>query len=104
MITNLIENAIKYSRQPIITITTANGDNRFILSVKDNGIGIGKKQMKKLFTKFYRIRNDEEYAAKGFGIGLTFVKKIITAHHGKISVDSVPGEGSTFTVELPQYL
>jgi len=104
MITNLIENAIKYSRQPIITITTANGDNRFILSVKDNGIGIGKKQMKKLFTKFYRIRNDEEYAAKGFGIGLTFVKKIITAHHGKISVDSVPGEGSTFTVELLQYL
>ena len=102
MITNLIENAIKYSRQPIITITTANGDNRFVLSVKDNGIGIGKKQMKKLFTKFYRIRNDEEYAAKGFGIGLTFVKKIITAHHGKISVDSVPGEGSTFTVELPQ--
>ncbi len=102
MITNVIENAIKYSKHPVLTIATTNEDNRFILSVQDNGLGIGKKQMKKLFTKFYRIRNDEEYAAKGFGIGLTFVRKIITAHKGKIYVESVPGKGSTFTMELPQ--
>jgi two-component system phosphate regulon sensor histidine kinase PhoR len=102
MITNLIENAIKYSKQPVIIITTINKDGRFVLSVMDNGIGIGKNQMKKLFTKFYRIRNDEEYAAKGFGIGLTFVKKIITAHKGKIYVESFPGKGSTFIIELPQ--
>jgi two-component system phosphate regulon sensor histidine kinase PhoR len=103
MITNLIENAIKYSKQPVIIVATANKDDRFYLSVQDNGIGIGKNQMKKLFTKFYRIRNDEEYAAKGFGIGLTFVKKIITAHKGKIYAESFPGKGSTFTVELPQH-
>jgi len=102
MITNLIENAIKYSRQPAIDIFTANKDHHFMLSVQDNGIGIAKNQMKKLFTKFYRIRNDEEYAAKGFGIGLTFVRKIITAHKGKMYVESLPGKGSTFTVELPQ--
>jgi two-component system phosphate regulon sensor histidine kinase PhoR len=101
MITNLIENAIKYSRQPVIIINTINLPGKFVLSVSDNGIGIGKNQMKKLFRKFYRIRNDEEYAAKGFGIGLTFVKKIITAHKGKIDVKSIPGKGSTFTVELP---
>ena len=102
MITNLIENAIKYSKQPVIAITTANKNGSFVLSITDNGIGIGKPQMKKLFTKFYRIRNNEEYAAKGFGIGLTFVKKIVLAHKGKIGVESVPGKGSTFTVEVPQ--
>src|SRR4030095_16776094 len=102
MITNLIENAIKYSKRPVITITTANENRHFVISVKDNGIGIGKNQMKKLFTKFYRIRNNEEYAAKGFGIGLTFVKKIVTSHKGKIRVESAPGKGSIFTIEMPQ--
>jgi two-component system phosphate regulon sensor histidine kinase PhoR len=102
MITNLIENAIKYSKRPVITITTANENGHFVISVKDNGIGIDKNQMKKLFTKFYRIRNNEEYAAKGFGIGLTFVKKIVTSHKGKIRVESAPGKGSTFTIAMPQ--
>jgi two-component system phosphate regulon sensor histidine kinase PhoR len=100
MITNLVENAIKYSKQPVITITTLSKPENFILSVKDNGIGFGKNQVKKLFRRFYRIQNNEEYVAKGFGLGLTFVKKIINAHAGKIYVDSVPGSGSTFTVEL----
>jgi two-component system phosphate regulon sensor histidine kinase PhoR len=58
--------------------------------------------MKKLFRKFYRIQNNEEYTAKGFGIGLTFVKKIIRAHKGRIYVESIAGKGSTFTVELPE--
>ncbi len=101
VITNLIENAIKYSKQPVITITTINKPGLFALSVADNGIGIEKKQVKKLFRKFYRIQNNEEYTAKGFGIGLTFVKKIINAHKGRIYVESNPGKGSTFTVELP---
>lgn len=102
MVTNLIENAIKYSKHPVITINTMNENGRFILSVKDNGIGISRGQMKKLFTKFYRIRNNDEYPAKGFGIGLTFVKKIVRAHKGTIHIESVPGKGSTFTVELPK--
>src|SRR5438477_671396 len=100
LITNLVENAIKYSKQPVITITTLSKPENFILSVKDNGIGIEKNEVKKLFRRFYRIRNNEEYVAKGFGIGLTFVKKIINAHAGKIYVESVPGSGSAFTVEL----
>jgi two-component system, OmpR family, phosphate regulon sensor histidine kinase PhoR len=102
MITNLIENAIKYSRQPVITVTTLNKPGFFVLAIADNGIGIEKTKMKKLFRKFYRIQNNEEYTAKGFGIGLTFVKKIIRAHKGRISVESIAGKGSTFTVELPE--
>ena len=101
MITNLIENAIKYSKEPVIIITTINTPEHFILSITDNGIGIEKRHIKKLFRKFYRIRNNEEYVAKGFGIGLTIVRKIVSAHTGKIYVESVPAKGSTFTVELP---
>ena len=101
-IINLIENAIKYSKLPSIVVTTDTRNNWFILSVQDNGIGISKNQTRKLFKKFYRIRNDEEYAAKGFGIGLTFVKKIVDAHKGKIFIQSIAGQGSTFTIELPQ--
>jgi two-component system phosphate regulon sensor histidine kinase PhoR len=102
MITNLIENAVKYSKHPVITTTTINKPGLFVLSVADNGIGIEKNQMKKLFRKFYRIQNKDEYTAKGFGIGLTFVKKIIIAHKGSINVESLPGKGSTFTVVLPE--
>jgi two-component system, OmpR family, phosphate regulon sensor histidine kinase PhoR len=102
MIINLIENAIKYSKQPVIVIATADKPGYFILSITDNGIGIEKNKMKKLFRKFYRIQNEEEYTSKGFGIGLTFVRKITKAHKGIISVDSVPGKGSTFRVELPE--
>ena len=101
VITNLIDNALKYSREPDITIKTENRDHVLLLSVKDNGIGIEKKQLKKLFDKFYRVKNGDVQAAVGFGIGLSFVKKIALAHDGKISVTSEPGKGSEFTLSLP---
>lgn len=100
VIINLLDNAIKYSKEPRIVISTKNSDNKMILSVKDNGIGIEKNQLKKVFNKFFRIRKEDTYASKGFGIGLSFVKKIVTEHGGKIKVDSEPGKGSDFTVEL----
>jgi len=101
VIVNLLDNAIKYSKDPAITISTKNGDSSIILAVKDNGIGIEKKQLKNVFKKFFRIRKGDTYASKGFGLGLAFVKKIVTAHAGKIKVESEPGKGSTFAVELP---
>lgn len=101
VITNLIDNAIKYSRNPEIVISTRNKGNLLLLSIKDNGIGIEKKQLKKLFDKFYRVRKGDVQAAAGFGIGLSFVKKIVQAHGGKITVASEPGKGSEFTLSLP---
>jgi two-component system phosphate regulon sensor histidine kinase PhoR len=101
VIINLVENAIKYSKRPDITITTSSTDNRMLLSVKDNGIGIEKSQVKNLFKKFFRVRQGDTYTSKGFGLGLSFVKKIVMAHGGKIKVMSMPGEGSTFIIELP---
>jgi two-component system phosphate regulon sensor histidine kinase PhoR len=101
VVVNLLDNAIKFSRDPQVNIQTYNQDGRMILSVKDNGIGIEKNHLKKLFTKFFRVHKGEAYASKGFGIGLSFVKKIVSAHRGRIKVGSEPGKGSTFTIELP---
>lgn len=101
VITNLVDNAIKYSKNPVITIITSSSEDSVILSVQDNGIGIDKSQINLIFEKFFRVRQGETYAAKGFGIGLSFVKKIINAHNGKIRIESVPNKGSNFTIELP---
>jgi two-component system phosphate regulon sensor histidine kinase PhoR len=101
VIINLVDNAIKYSKKPCIVIHTKNAGDRIILSVSDNGAGIEKKQMGKLFQKFFRGQVGETYVAKGFGLGLSFVKRIVKAHKGKIGVESVPGKGSKFIIELP---
>ena len=100
---NLIENAIKYSARPVISIITTDAGNDFNISVKDNGIGIAKENQKKIFDRFFRITEGELHTAKGFGLGLNFVKKVIDAHGGKIEVESKPGEGSTFIIKLSAY-
>ena len=103
VITNLIDNALKYSREPFIFITTKNSNGHLVLTVTDNGIGIEPKEIKKLFKKFYRVQNGDTYTTKGFGLGLAFVKTILDAHGGKIKIESVPGKGSSFIVELPTH-
>lgn len=101
VITNLIENALKYSEHPKIAISTRGGGNEIVLTVKDNGKGIDKKYQNKIFKKFYRVPNGEQVSARGFGLGLAFVKRIVHAHHGKISVKSKLGVGSEFSIFLP---
>lgn len=97
---NLIENAIKYSANPVIDISTKPDGAVLQISVKDNGIGIAAEHQKKIFERFYRITDGELHTSKGFGLGLNFVKKMVDAHHGKIEVASEPGNGSTFTIKL----
>jgi two-component system, OmpR family, phosphate regulon sensor histidine kinase PhoR len=101
VIMNIIDNAIKYSKNPCINITTDNTERSLRFSIKDNGIGIGQQQLKRIFRKFFRIQSGEIYTAKGFGIGLSFVKKIVKAHGGTITVNSIPGSGSNFIIDLP---
>ena len=100
--TNLIENAVKYSIKPEIVITTYIEGNDFCTDISDNGIGIDSIQQRKIFNKFYRVTNGDIKQAKGFGLGLNFVKKIIDAHKGNISVESTLGKGSTFTIKIPR--
>jgi two-component system phosphate regulon sensor histidine kinase PhoR len=99
---NLVDNAIKYARlSPSIQITTRNSSGQLVIDVQDNGIGISVDHQKKVFHKFYRVPTGNVHDVKGFGIGLNYVKLIVTAHKGKISLASEPGKGSIFTVILP---
>ncbi len=99
---NLIENAIKYADNPVIDITTELEGNYFFIAVKDNGIGIATEHQKKIFDRFFRIKDGELHTSKGFGLGLNFVKKVIDTHNGKIEVNSEPGKGSCFIIKLPR--
>jgi len=99
---NIIENAIKYAKRPEIRISTVDTGSDIQVAVKDNGIGIAVEHQKKIFDRFYRVPEGELHTAKGFGLGLNFVKKVIDAHGGKIEVYSERGKGSTFTIKLPK--
>ena len=99
---NLIENALKYSTEPKVIITTDSDLELLKISVKDNGVGIEEKYFGEIFKKFFRVPKGDIHSSKGFGIGLSFVKKIIDSHHGLIEVKSVPGIGSNFTISLHQ--
>jgi PAS domain S-box-containing protein len=99
---NLIANAIKFNKdeQPMVEISGQDQGKTILFSVKDNGIGIDKKDMKKIFLIFKRLHNRNEY--EGYGIGLSHCKKIAELHHGKLWVESEIGKGSTFFLELPK--
>jgi len=102
VLVNLIENAIKYSKEPHVIITTASENGHYSISVKDNGIGIERKYIKLLFRKFFRVPTGNVHNVKGFGLGLNFVKKVIDAHNGRIIVNSLPGIGTEFKILLPR--
>jgi len=98
----LLDNALKYTQmEPVITISTANINDALVISVTDNGIGMNTEQTGKVFDKFYRVTSGNLHNVKGFGLGLSYVKAIVTAHGGTISVSSEMGKGSCFTITLP---
>lgn len=102
VIVNLISNAIKYSKEsPHILIETKNTENSILVRVTDKGIGIPLKYQKYIFDKYYRVPTGDLHNAKGFGIGLAYVKRVIEAQGGTVAVESVVNEGTTFVVELP---
>ena len=100
-VVNLLENALKYSDDPKILVRAEKEMSDYYISIKDNGIGIEKKYLKNIFKKFYRVPTGNVHDVKGFGMGLDFVKRIMDAHGGKIIVNSVPGIGTEFRLELP---
>jgi two-component system, OmpR family, phosphate regulon sensor histidine kinase PhoR len=102
LLVNLIENAIKYSREPVVLIRTSTENGHYVISVKDNGIGIEKKYLKHLFKKFFRVPTGDVHNVKGFGLGLNFVKSVVDAHHGKVVVNSLPQIGTEFKILLPR--
>lgn len=102
VLSNLLDNAIKYCNlNPEIYIETLDKGDFFMVSVKDNGIGISKGDQKRVFEKFYRVPTGNVHTVKGFGLGLSYVKMIMEEHHGYVDVESELYKGSTFKLYLP---
>jgi two-component system phosphate regulon sensor histidine kinase PhoR len=104
LVNNLVDNAVKYAKDntPLrLKITTESNEKKIILRVEDNGIGMNKEAVKRVFERFYRAHTGNIHNVKGFGLGLSYVKTMVNAHDGDIHVESTLGKGSTFTVELP---
>ncbi len=100
---NLIDNALKYcDKTPRIDIQLKSKFNSLTIEIIDNGVGISTEHLQKVFDKFYRIPQGDIHDIKGFGLGLNHVKTIIERLGGKITVNSIKGKGTTFTIDIPR--
>ncbi|MEN0048934.1 MAG: ATP-binding protein, partial [Bacteroidota bacterium] len=98
-----LDNALKYSKDQIqIVIKSFEDTKNVVIQISDNGIGISKSHQERIFDKFYRVPTGNLHKVKGFGLGLSYVKKMVEKHGGEIAVNSELNQGSVFTIRLPK--
>jgi len=99
---NILDNAVKYSTEPaVISITLTKSNNMAVFTIQDNGIGISAAHLNRIFEKFYRVPTGNIHNVKGTGLGLNYVKYIVEAHGGSVTVKSELNAGSEFIVSIP---
>lgn len=103
VISNILDNAQKYSENPIVKLKAFTQKNQLIIMVSDNGVGINKKEKGLIFKKYYRVSSDNLHKVKGYGLGLSYVKEVIKKHKGKVKIDSEVEKGTTVTISIPLY-
>jgi signal transduction histidine kinase len=99
-----MDNAVKYSREGVplhLVVRTWNTERNLMISIEDNGLGIAKGDLKRIFDKFYRVHTGDRHNVKGFGLGLAYVHKMVLIHQGTIHATSELGKGTTFTISIP---
>ena len=102
MIYDIIDNAVKYSgASPIVKVSAMQDGDSLLLAISDNGLGISKENIKKVFKKFYRVSTGNVHDVKGFGLGLFYVKGICDSHNWRLDLDSKVGEGTNITINIP---
>jgi two-component system phosphate regulon sensor histidine kinase PhoR len=104
LVNNLVDNAVKYAKEntpPVIRLSTQSNGKHFTMRIEDNGIGMNRDTVKRIFERFYRAHTGNVHNVKGFGLGLSYVKTMVEAHDGDIKAESTLGKGSTFTLDLP---
>ncbi len=100
----LVDNAVKYSSRAAVVRVSAEGDDeRVVISVADNGVGIPRREQRRIFDKFYRVTMGNRHDTRGYGLGLYYVKSIVKQHGGHVELTSDVGSGSCFTLHLPRY-
>lgn len=105
VIFNLMDNAVKYKREDValhLDVHTWNEPGKLMIAIADNGVGIKKDDLKKIFEKFYRVHTGNRHDVKGFGLGLAYVKKVVLNHKGTIRAESELGQGTKFIISLPK--
>lgn len=102
LLATVIDNAVKYSDEPIVGIRVFSNDSEVTIEIEDNGCGISKEHLSHVFEKFYRVPTGDIHTVRGYGLGLYYAKQVAELHKGTISMNSRVGKGTTVTIKLPR--
>ena len=102
LLATVIDNAVKYSTDPIVDIRVSDESGNVTIEIEDNGCGIAKEHLSHVFEKFYRVPTGDIHSVRGYGLGLYYAKQVAELHKGTISMNSRVGKGTTVTIKLPR--